>query len=45
MANVGADDEGQAEGLGADAGGAIAKAGLKAIRELESILRNLGQGR
>jgi HEAT repeat protein len=41
----GGDDEGQAEGAGADPGRAISKAGLDVIRKFESILRDLGQGR
>ena len=44
-AEVGGDDEGPAERAGADPGRAVSKAGLDVMRKLESILRDLGQGR
>jgi HEAT repeat protein len=44
-AAVGGDEEGPIEGTGADPGRAVSRAGLDVIRKLESILRDLGQGR
>jgi hypothetical protein len=44
-ADVGGEDEGQAECAGANPDRAVSKAGLDVIRNFESILRNLSKGR
>jgi hypothetical protein len=45
MADVQGDDDTQVESEAGDPGQAVSRAGLDVMRDLESILRNLGQGR